>query len=201
VKIKYEIEEYDPEREYILVKFTSEENSDHQFYRSLNPPDFSAEKLTELLEAVASVAAGFWERAEKHDKECPIPLDGTVDVEPEVYMAQEIFPVIEPYPEYDPWTERIEQGHLTSPYQETIGWDIFKLTEAEQKEVYENMEMGFRLDRNQTLLECDFVLQPDAVVANIEEWKDYRQKLRDLPTASGWPKNIVWPDVPELKKS
>jgi hypothetical protein len=198
MKIKYEIEEYDPEREYLLVKFTSEENPDHQFYKSLNPPDFSAAKLTELLEAVASVAAGFWERAEKHDKECPIPLEGTVEAEPEVYMAQEIFPVIEPYPEFDVWTERLEQGDLTSPYQETIGWEIIKLSEAEQKELYDQMEMAYRRDRNQTLLDSDFIHAPDACVKNLQEWLDYRQALRDLPTTEGWPKNITWPEMPEV---
>ncbi|MCA8833509.1 MAG: hypothetical protein K8953_00360, partial [Proteobacteria bacterium] len=89
MKIKYQIEEYDPEREYVLVKFTSDENPDHQYDKSLNPMDFSKEKLTELLEAVASVAGGYWNRAENHAVECPIEKEGVVDVEPENYMAQE----------------------------------------------------------------------------------------------------------------
>ena len=66
MKIKYEIEEYEPEREYILLKFTSPDNPDWQYYKSLNPPDFSKEKLEELIKAVGSVVTGFWNRAQAH---------------------------------------------------------------------------------------------------------------------------------------
>ena len=31
-------------------------------------------------------------------------------------------------PEYDVWTERLEQQEIESPFQETVGWDIVKLT-------------------------------------------------------------------------
>ena len=200
MKIKYQIEEYDPEREYVLVKFTSDENPDHQYYKSLNPMDFSKEKLTELLEAVASVAGGYWNRAENHAVECPIEKEGVVDVEPENYMAQEIFPEILDQPDYDVWLELIEQEDYASPYQETIGWNIIKLSSAEAAAQAEFLEGCMRTDRNQLLLESDWIHQPDSQVGNIDEWNGYRQKLRDLPTASGWPKNIDWPALPELKK-
>lgn len=198
MKIKYEIEEYEPEREYMLLKFTSPDHPDWIYYKSLNPPDFSKEKLTELLEAVGSVVTGFWNRAQEHKKECPIPMSGEMDVEPEVYMAKEIHTVSLPQPEFDPWTEYLVAQDITSPFQETVGWDIVKYTEEEAAAQYEHMEMAMRFDRNEWLARTDFVHAPDACVNNMKEWLDFRQALRDLPTTEGWPKNITWPDWPEV---
>ncbi len=200
MKIKYEIEEYDPEREYMLVKFTSEDNPDFQYYKSLNPPDFSKAKLIELIEAVGSVAGGYWTRAVQHEKECPIPLEGSIDVEPENYMAQEIFPVILDQPDYDVWSERIEQEDYNSPYQETIGWNIINLTDEEREIQYQNMELAVRYERNDRLAMTDFIHMPDCGIKNTDEFLVYRQALRDLPEADGWPKHIEWPEVPNPVK-
>ena len=198
MKIKYEIEEYEPEREYILLKFTSPDNPDWQYYKSLNPPDFSKEKLEELIKAVGSVVTGFWNRAQAHKSECPIPMTGEMDVEPEVYMAQEIHTRSLPQPEFDVWTEYLVAQDITSPHQETVGWDIVKYTEEEAEAQYAHMEMAFRFERNDVLARSDFVHAPDACVKNLQEWLDFRQALRDLPTTEGWPKNITWPDMPEV---
>ena len=200
MKIKYEIEEYEPEREYMLVKFTSPDNPDWVYYKSLNPPDFSKDKLVELLEACASVVTGFWGRAIAHDAECPIPMTGDMDVEPEVYLAQEIHPIIEPQPEFDVWTEYVVQDDLTSPFQETIGWVVVKYTAEELELNYQHLEASARMDRNDALSRSDFVHAPDAGVSNLEDWLEFRQALRDLPETSGWPKNITWPQWPSIKK-
>lgn len=37
---------------------------------------------------------------------------------------------------------------------------------------------------------------PDAVKAKAAEWKDYRQKLRDITSDPGFPIEVKWPDVP-----
>jgi hypothetical protein len=200
MKIKYEIEEYEPEREYILLKFTSPDNPDWQYYKSLNPPDFSKEKLEELIAAVGSVVTGFWNRAQAHKSECPIPMTGEMDVEPEVYMAQEIHTRSLPQPEFDDWTEYLVAQDITSPFQETVGWDIVKYTEEEAEQQYLHMEMGCRFQRNDYLFQSDFINFPDARIANVQEWLEYRQYLRDLPETPGWPKNIKWPERPEIVK-
>ena len=200
MKIKYEIEEYEPEREYILLKFTSLDNPDWQYYKSVNPPDFSKEKLEELIEAVGSVVTGFWNRAQAHKSECPIPMTGEMDVEPEVYMAQEIHTRSLPQPDFDVWTEYLVAQDITSPFQETVGWDIVKYTEEEAAAQYDHMEMCFRCERNELLARSDFFNFPDACVANVQDWLVYREKLRDLPEEPFWPKNIVWPQIPEVIK-
>lgn len=200
MKIKYEIEEYEPEREYILLKFTSPDNPDWQYYKSLNPPDFSREKLEELIAAVGSVVTGFWNRAQAHKSECPIPMTGELDVEPEVYMAQEIHTRSLPQPEFDPWTEYLVAQDITSPFQETVGWDIVKYTEEEAAAQFESYELSIRFDRNELLAQSDFFNFPDACVANVQDWLVYREKLRDLPEQPGWPKKIIWPERPEVVK-
>ena len=58
-----------------------------------------------------------------------------------------------------------------------------------------------RIERNQKLAETDWMANSDVVMA--DDWKTYRQALRDLP-ATAEPKlengiltNITWPEVPE----
>jgi len=49
-----------------------------------------------------------------------------------------------------------------------------------------------RLDDN--LSETDWRFRSD--MAPSQEWKDYCQALRDIPTQSGFPWTITWPDAP-----
>ena len=59
-----------------------------------------------------------------------------------------------------------------------------------------------RIERNQKLTETDWMANSDVVMA--DDWKTYRQALRDLP-ATAEPKldvngnltNVTWPEVPE----
>ena len=58
-----------------------------------------------------------------------------------------------------------------------------------------------RIERNRRLAETDWMANSDVVMA--DDWKTYRQALRDLP-ATAEPKlengqltNVTWPEVPE----
>ena len=53
-----------------------------------------------------------------------------------------------------------------------------------------------RKKRNDLLLISDWTQTADSPVACKEEWKQYRQKLRDLPEQSGFPENVEWPEHP-----
>lgn len=50
-----------------------------------------------------------------------------------------------------------------------------------------------RNQRNSLLAECDWRAFSDVTLS--DEWKTYRQALRDLPTQSD-PDNITWPTEP-----
>ena len=57
--------------------------------------------------------------------------------------------------------------------------------------------MQVRNERNQLLSETDWVAAraSEAGVAVSDDWKTYRQALRDIPTQSD-PNNIIWPTKP-----
>tara|TARA_R100000353_G_scaffold124784_1_gene88584 strand:+ start:751 stop:1020 length:270 start_codon:yes stop_codon:yes gene_type:complete len=50
-----------------------------------------------------------------------------------------------------------------------------------------------RSERNRLLAECDWRASSDLTLS--DDWKNYRQALRDVPTQSD-PDNIAWPTEP-----
>jgi hypothetical protein len=52
-----------------------------------------------------------------------------------------------------------------------------------------------RSDRNEKLKNCDWTQIADST-ADKTAWATYRQQLRDITTASGFPWTMTWPDAP-----
>ena len=69
-----------------------------------------------------------------------------------------------------------------------------KLTDAQ---ITAQKWQGIRLQRYRLLSETDWVVTKasETGVAVSDEWKTYRQALRDVPTQSD-PDNITWPTKP-----
>ena len=62
----------------------------------------------------------------------------------------------------------------------------------------EKWEM-IRNDRNDRLRRCDYIFcddAPSSVTSKLDDWKTYRQQLRDLPTTNSDPDKIVFPKEP-----
>ena len=53
--------------------------------------------------------------------------------------------------------------------------------------------MVARSERNTLLSESDVYALADRIT---DEWKTYRQALRDVPSQAGFPDNITWPTKP-----
>ncbi len=55
-----------------------------------------------------------------------------------------------------------------------------------------------RVERDQKLTDTDWTQMTDSPLASDKktEWATYRQSLRDLPTASGFPHTMTWPEEP-----
>lgn len=53
----------------------------------------------------------------------------------------------------------------------------------------------FRRERNRRLAETDYLALSDTVEMS-DDWKTYRQALRDLPTRTTNPENPSWPTKP-----
>lgn len=76
-------------------------------------------------------------------------------------------------------------------------------TVAEQEAAYrasidEKVGTSVRADRDQKLAASDWTQMADSPLTSEKktEWATYRQSLRDLPTASGFPHTMTWPDEP-----
>jgi hypothetical protein len=53
---------------------------------------------------------------------------------------------------------------------------------------------GIRTNRNNLISKSDWMGCSDFIMSN--EWKQYRQDLRDITTQEGFPHNVEWPDEP-----
>ena len=53
--------------------------------------------------------------------------------------------------------------------------------------------MMARAERDTLLSESDIYALADRIT---DEWKTYRQALRDVPSQAGFPDNITWPTKP-----
>ena len=51
-----------------------------------------------------------------------------------------------------------------------------------------------REERDALLAVCDWRASSDVTMS--DEWRTYRQALRDLPAAEGFPNTITWPTKP-----
>ena len=51
---------------------------------------------------------------------------------------------------------------------------------------------SIREQRNSLLQETDWMALSDVTIS--DEWKTYRQGLRDITTQDGFPHNIIWPE-------
>lgn len=76
---------------------------------------------------------------------------------------------------------------------------VWNQTDATQEEIdikIENQWEQIRVARNEILTQCDWTILSDSPVSSsIEEWKTYRQQLRDITNQSN-PFEVVWPTQP-----
>ena len=76
------------------------------------------------------------------------------------------------------------------------GYQIVKIPEPTDAELAEDI----RNKRDRLISDTDFYLMSDYPIdsKNFEDLKIYRQALRDIPQQSGFPKDVIWPDVPKF---
>jgi hypothetical protein len=76
---------------------------------------------------------------------------------------------------------------------------VWNQTDATQEEIdikIENQWEQIRVARTEILTQCDWTILSDSPVSSsIEEWKTYRQQLRDITNQSN-PFEVVWPTQP-----
>jgi len=56
------------------------------------------------------------------------------------------------------------------------------------------LSIAVRNQRDRRLAETDWMANSDVTMS--DNWRTYRQALRDLPAQSGFPDNVTWPTEP-----
>lgn len=54
--------------------------------------------------------------------------------------------------------------------------------------------IAIRKKRDAKLAACDWMANSDVTMS--DEWRVYRQALRDVPTQAGFPNSVTWPSEP-----
>tara|TARA_B000000609_G_scaffold50111_1_gene36692 strand:- start:851 stop:1135 length:285 start_codon:yes stop_codon:yes gene_type:complete len=70
----------------------------------------------------------------------------------------------------------------------------FKASLPTEAEILADKWVGVRALRNAKLSETDWRASSDLTLS--DEWKTYRQELRDVPSSQSDPNNITWPTEP-----
>lgn len=74
--------------------------------------------------------------------------------------------------------------------------EIFEATDAQITEAYNRDRWAdIRLERNNLIAQSDYLALQDTSEMT-QEWKDYRQSLRDITSSVSDPDDIVWPEKP-----
>lgn len=111
-----------------------------------------------------------------------------------------VYPVADrPQPSFDPATENCNQ---VNPTYENGEWvTAWQVTTADADEIAQRLvdeSEAVRQDRNERLADCDWTQFNDSPLSSADKtaWATYRQSLRDLPSAAGFPFTMVWPEKP-----
>jgi len=85
------------------------------------------------------------------------------------------------------------QGNIPFTAEEEVEWAARQATWFAGADSRKAAEI--RLERNAKLIATDWTQIADATVDKAA-WATYRQALRNIPTQSGFPTTVVWPDAP-----
>ena len=75
-----------------------------------------------------------------------------------------------------------------------IGSNYAAFVAPSDAEINAAIAADVRAERNTKLAESDWRASQDVTMS--DEWRTYRQALRDVPSQAGFPANITWPNEP-----
>lgn len=80
-------------------------------------------------------------------------------------------------------------------------WNSETLSYVVEDKTDEEIWEPIRTERNRLLAESDWSMAADTPgQINLPEWTKYRQRLRDIPSFFGNPKEIIWPVIPSKQE-
>ena len=84
------------------------------------------------------------------------------------------------------------EGNVPFTAEEEAEWDAMEAAYAAGADTRKSEEV--RQERNQLLSETDWMAGSDITMS--DEWRTYRQALRDIPSQEGFPNSVTWPTAP-----
>ena len=76
-----------------------------------------------------------------------------------------------------------------------IGADFAAYVAPTADETNAALAADVRADRNARLAASDWMASQDVTMS--DDWRTYRQALRDLPAQAGFPTSVTWPTAPD----
>lgn len=108
----------------------------------------------------------------------------------------EQYPYIEQFT--DSLTQYVENGVLIDMPEKPHPESIFDYNTKQWQDLsIDVVKKNIKIQRDAALISSDWTQLGDVPLVNKELWAIYRQALRDIPTQSGYPFNVVWPTQPE----
>ena len=97
----------------------------------------------------------------------------------------------------DQWVQKWKEQDM---FADTTDDDGVTTTKAEHEAAYQakldaDAAAAVRFKRDGLLVETDWIGLSDVTMSS--DWATYRQALRDVPSQSGFPHDITWPEKPE----
>ena len=86
------------------------------------------------------------------------------------------------------------EGNIPFTAEEEAEWDAMEAAYAASADTRKAAEI--RTERNTKLAATDWTQAADVPQSVKDSYTPYRQALRDLPTQTGFPNEIVWPVAP-----
>jgi len=86
------------------------------------------------------------------------------------------------------------EGNIPFTAEEEAEWDAMETAYAAGADTRKAVEV--RTERNTKLAASDWTQASDVPQSVKDSYALYRQALRDLPTQSGFPNQVVWPESP-----
>lgn len=83
-----------------------------------------------------------------------------------------------------------------------LSWGAEAIPKKTEEEKLKEAEDQARAKRDHLISKTDYLLTADYPISaeDLEAVKTYRQALRDVPQQEGFPSDIEWPTMPEVKK-
>ena len=84
------------------------------------------------------------------------------------------------------------EGNVPFTAEEEAEWDAMEADYAAGADDRKAEEV--RQERDQLLQQTDWMANSDVTMS--DDWRTYRQALRDVPTQEGFPNDVTWPTKP-----